>query len=253
MAISLVPVKLAETGSSMTGFPAQHIIWSAVSQPRRNIILNRVRAEGNAGNQIKVTGQTTMTNSVLVGNCAFFENQPFTYWVDHCRALGNTLAAFFTGGDHISIVNSTVYGQGDGLVMGGIREGFQCTGAETLTARNSIFVGDTDYFDSSDITYLFYLEGCPDLKLDSDYSIAHNTKNVECGLEGDFVVSGAHDLCGDPLLAGPLSGMDYGLLPGQSSPALDAGDNNAVHRRHTGHSPACGRQHRVRHWRFEVP
>jgi hypothetical protein len=189
------------------------------------ITLNRVRAEGNAGNQVKVTGPTEISNSVLIGNCAFFENQPFTYLVDHCRALGNTLAAFFTGGDHIGIVNSTIYGQGDGLVMPGIREGFECTGTETFSARNSIFLGDTDYFDTSDITYLFYVEFCSQLKLDSDYNLIHNLKNVECGVSGDYTASGAHDRCEDPLLAGPLSGAEFGIQPGAGSPAIDAGDN----------------------------
>jgi hypothetical protein len=78
-----------------------------------SITLVRVHAEGNAGNQIKVAGQTTITNSLLVGNCAFFENQPFTYWVDHCRALGNTLEVAYTAGADIGL-NSTFYGQGDG-------------------------------------------------------------------------------------------------------------------------------------------
>ncbi|MEK7786057.1 MAG: hypothetical protein AAB658_11660, partial [Chloroflexota bacterium] len=189
------------------------------------IALNRVRAEGNAGNQIKVTGQTTITNSVLVGNCAFFENQPFTYWVDHCRALGNTLVIVFTGGEQASIVNSTLYGQGDGLVTGGPREGFQCGDSETIAARNNIFLGDADYFDSSDITFLFYQEGCANLKLDSDYNIVYNAKNVECSVAGDYTASGAHDLCADPLLAGPLSGMEYGMTPAPGSSAVDAGDN----------------------------
>ena len=189
-----------------------------------SITLNRVRAEGNAGNQVKVTGQAQIANSVLVGNCAFFENQPFTYWVDHCRALGNTLAAFFTGGDHISIVNSTIYGQGDGLVMPGVREGFECSGTETFTARNNIFVGDTDYFDSSDITYLYYVEDCPTLKLDLDYNLIYNAKNVDCGLTGDYTISGAHDLCQDPRLTGPLDGAEYGMQPAPGSPAIDAGD-----------------------------
>ena len=144
--------------------------------------------------------------------------------MDHCRALGNTLAAFFTGGDHISIVNSTIYGQGDGLVMPGVREGFKCSGTETFTARNNIFVGDTDYFDSSDITYLYYVEDCPTLKLDLDYNLIYNAKNVDCGLTGDYTISGAHDLCQDPRLTGPLDGAEYGMQPAPGSPAIDAGD-----------------------------
>ncbi len=188
-----------------------------------SITLNRVHAEGNAGNQIKATGPTEIINSLIVGNCAFFENQPFTYWVDHCRALGSTLAVFFTGGHEVSIVNSTVYGQGDGLVAAGPREGFACSGEETISARNSIFLGDTDYFDTTDLAFLFYQEGCANLRLDSDYNVIHNAKNVECGVAGDFTASGLHDSCADPLLSGPLTGLDYGLVPGPGSPAIDAG------------------------------
>ena len=189
-----------------------------------SITLNRVRAEGNAGNQVKITGQAEITNSVLVGNCAFFENQPFTYWVDHCRAVGNTLEMVFTGGEQVSILNSIFYGQGDGLVGAGPREGFQCSGTEKISARNSIFLGGADYFDPSDISFLFYQEGCDSLKLDSDYNLIFNAKNIECNLAGDFTASGAHDLCQEPLLAGPLSGMEFGMAPGPGSPAVDAGD-----------------------------
>jgi hypothetical protein len=190
------------------------------------ITLNRVHAEGNAGNQVKVAGQTQVSNSVLVGNCAFFENQPFTYWVDHCRAMGAALELAFTGGEQVSILNSTIYGQGDGLVGGGPRDEGQCNGAEGISARNSIFLGSTDYFDPGDITFLFYQEGCANLKLDSDYNLIYNTKDVECNQPGDYTNSGAHDLCQDPLLAGPLSGMAYGMQPGPGSPAIDAGDNS---------------------------
>ncbi|MGA3056945.1 MAG: choice-of-anchor Q domain-containing protein [Candidatus Limnocylindrales bacterium] len=190
-----------------------------------SITLNRVRAEGNAGNQVKVAGQTKITNSVLVGDCAFFENQPATYWVDQCRALGNALEIDFTGGEQVSIVNSTIYGQGDGLVGAGPREGFKCSGAERISARNSIFLGGADYFDPSDITFLFYQEGCAGLRLDSDYNIVYHAKNIECGAAGDYAISGAHDLCVDPSLTGPLSGKQYGMIPGPGSPAIDAGDN----------------------------
>jgi len=192
-----------------------------------SVTLNRVRAEGNAGNQVKAAGPLKIVNSVLVGNCAFFENQPFTYWVDHCRALGNTIVIAFTGGEQASIVNSTIYGQGDGLVGGGPREGFQCKGTETLSARNNIFLGDRDHFDPSDVTFLFYQEGCPKLKLESDYNVIHKAKNVDCGATGDYTVSGAHDLCRDPLLAGPFSGSKYAMTPRRGSPAIDGGDNDA--------------------------
>jgi hypothetical protein len=186
------------------------------------VSLDRVRAEGNAGNQVKITGQAAITNSVLVGNCAFFDGQPFTYNVDPCRALGSTLLVVYTGGEQVTIVNSTLYGQGDGLVGGGPREGFQCDGSETLMAWNNVFVGDTDYFDPGDVTFLFYQEDCAGLKMNSDHNIAHIVKNLDCGVDGEYVFSGAHDLCQDPRVVGPLSGDAYGLELAPGSPAIDA-------------------------------
>jgi hypothetical protein len=188
-----------------------------------SITLNRVHAEGNAGNQIKVTGPTRITNAVVVGNCGFFEGRPFTHLVDHCRANGNALAVFFTGGDRVDLVNSTVYGQGDGLVMGGVREGSTCTGEEELIVRNSVFVGDNDYFDSTDITFLFYGEECTGLHMDSDFNLIEQAKNIDCGVSGDHVISGPNDLCVEAGLTGPLSGMSFDMTLGPTSPGLDSG------------------------------
>ncbi len=186
--------------------------------------LNRVRAEGNAGNQVKVAGQTQISNSVLTGNCAFFVGKPYAYWVDHCRALGNTLELAFTGGEQMSITNSTFYGQGDGLVGGGPRDGFACNGSEKITARNNIFLGDEYHFNPGDMTFLFYQEGCSSLKLNSDYNVIHRVKDVTCGGTRAYVKSGMHDLCQNPILSGPLSGTSYGMSPGYGSPAIDGGN-----------------------------
>ena len=193
-----------------------------------SITLNRVRAEGNAGNQIKITGQAAIKNSILVGNCAFFEGKSFTYSVYPCRALGNTLEVVYTGGEQVSIVNTTFYGQGDGLVSGGAREGYNCTGTETLTARNNVFLGDDDFFSPGDITFLFYQEGCGALTLDSDYNIAYRVKNITCGTNTTYVDSGANDLCQNPQLLGPLSGNTYGMMPAPGSPAIDTGTTDGA-------------------------
>jgi hypothetical protein len=190
------------------------------------IVLNRVHAEGNAGNQVKVTGETEMVNSLLVGNCAFFEGQPFTFNVDPCRALGNTLATVFTGGERVSIVNSTIYGQGDGLISAGPREGFQCNGSEAITTTNNIFLGDQDFFDPGDVTFLFYQEGCGDLTLQGEYNLAYQVKNIEASFANPPYPS-THNLLLDPQLAGPFSGLAYGMSLTSGSPAIDAGDAEA--------------------------
>ena len=181
-----------------------------------SITLNRVRAEGNAGNQIKVTGQTTMMNSVLVGNCAFFDGKPFTYHVDPCRALGNTFEVSFMGGETISLINNTFYGQGDGLIAAGPREGGACNGSERLTGRNNLFLGDTDYFDRGDLTFLFYQDDCPGLTFATDYDLYHRVKL-------SAYIPGLHDVQAAPGLTGPLSGQHWGMDLTGSSPAINAG------------------------------
>jgi cysteinyl-tRNA synthetase len=145
--------------------------------------------------------------------------------VDPCRALGNTLEIIYTGGEKASLVNSTLYGQGDGLVFSGSREGSSCDGSETFQARNNIFHGDEDFNSPGDQTFLFYQEECSNLKLDSDDNLIYQAKNVVCGTEGDYVASGAHDSCQDPQLSGPLSGETFGVLPLAKSPAIDTGDD----------------------------
>ena len=180
-------------------------------------ILRRVRSEGNAGNPAKITGQALIENSVLVANCAFFEGQPFTHSVDPCRALGNTLEVRSTGGDQVQLFNNTLYGQGDGLLGAGARDGFSCNGDERIFGRNNLFLGGGDYFDPGDQSFLFYYEGCDGLQFDSDYSLYHAAKL-------SAYEPGPHDHTADPLLRGPLSGMTFGLELTVDSPAIDAGD-----------------------------
>ena len=182
-----------------------------------SVTIRRTVAMGNAGNQIKTNGAARIENSVIVGNCGYFEGQPFTHNVDPCRAGGNALEVMYTGGEQVSIVNSTFSGQGDGLLFSGPREGYSCNGSETLTVRNSIFLGGTEYLDPGDITFLFYQEGCGNLKLDSDYDIAYRVKNITCGSNEEYVNSGAHDLCQNPQL--------FTTMPISGSPAIDAGSD----------------------------
>jgi len=66
-----------------------------VREPGSQIDISRTLARGNAGNQIKTSGPVTIENSIIVGNCGFFEGKPFTYHsdteFDHCRAGGDAL------------------------------------------------------------------------------------------------------------------------------------------------------------------
>jgi hypothetical protein len=175
------------------------------------ITLDRVRAEGNAGNQIKTMGETHMTNCVAVGNCGYFDGQAFTHNVDPCRAAGNALSIGFGSASDVTMVNSTVYSEGDCLVLIG-----GCDGAATFVSRNNVFLGGTDFLQPFESTCYTYSE-CGSLTFDQDTNVIDGTKN------DDQCPWGANDICADPQLTGPLSGDAFGLEPAAGSPALDSG------------------------------
>lgn len=78
-----------------------------------SVTLQRVRAEGNSGQQIKTGADVKVENSVIVGNCSYFFNNPIAYQTGFpsCRAAGTPImfSNWRTGRD-ASILNSTITG-----------------------------------------------------------------------------------------------------------------------------------------------
>jgi hypothetical protein len=176
--------------------------------------VRRVIAEGNAGNQLKVAGPATVTNALLVGNCAFFDGaSPLMSEGDHCRAYGNTLAFAPFQDDVSTLVNSTLAGQGDCLVEVECRDG-SCEGGETVTVLNTLFAGDVDWRQPWENTCLYYA-GTPTDPMSFTTSLFWQVKDDPC--------PGADAICGqDPRLADPsLASFDLNLLA--VSPARGAG------------------------------
>ena len=188
-----------------------------VTEPGSSIEIRRTIAEGNAGNQIKnFRGPFLLEDSIIVGNCGFFNGQPFTYNVDNCRALGTALAIGLTQGDQATIINNTFTSEGDCLITAEC-DG-SCNGSETALLRNNIFQGQVDFLpEPSENTCLVYQETFPSDPFDMDYSLINNVKDDLC--------PGAHDICGvSPGLTNiAIDSFNANLL--QNSPAIDAGDN----------------------------
>ena len=182
-------------------------------QPGSSVEIRRTLVEGNAGNQIKVTGPLILENSILVGDCGFFKGKPFTHHVDNCRAAGNALAVYLYGGDQVSVVNNTLLSAGDCLVYAELEEAGD--GSETVYLRNNIFLGWPDFESPSEQSCLVYEESFPTNPFDIDYSLIAGVKDGAC--------PGPHDLCPADLGLTNASqeGYDAHLLPG--SPAVDAG------------------------------
>ncbi|MGA9347953.1 MAG: choice-of-anchor Q domain-containing protein [Anaerolineae bacterium] len=192
-----------------------------ISESSSAIEISRTLVEGNAGNQIKTfRGPFLLENSIVVGNCGFFEGQPFTYYdpeygnsVDNCRALGTALAIGLTQGDQATVINNSFTSEGDCLVTAECDGA--CDGSEAVLLRNNIFQGHTDLLQPWENTCLIYEETFPSDPFDVDYSVINDVKHDLC--------PGANDICGvSPGLVNPaIDAFDAHLLP--DSPAIDAG------------------------------
>lgn len=79
--------------------------------------IRRVRAEGNAGNQIKTRGNALIEDSVVIGNCAYFEKRGAMQSADSCRALGNAISLALVDGQTTTVRHNTITGQGDCLII----------------------------------------------------------------------------------------------------------------------------------------
>ena len=191
-----------------------------VRQPGSSIEIRRTRAEGNAGDQIKTSGPTLIENVIAVSNCGFFDQKPFTHHVDACRAGGSALAFSLFPGNRLSVVNATVTGQGDCLVLAECAEGANCSGTEAVQLSNSIFLGNPE-FNSEDTTCLAWAEGLP-------HDPFEMTNLIIAGVKGMPDPCPPHSLCNlDPgMVNTSITSFNAHLLP--VSPAIDAGTTDGA-------------------------
>ena len=111
------------------------------------VTLRRVRAVANAGNQVKVKGNSLIENSVLVGNCSYFKNKFFMTPRDLCRADGSTLQLVMTGHDTAIVRRNTL--SGEGAVQIGHSEGHP---TDRIQVSNNLVIGSPYYLRPGDLT-----------------------------------------------------------------------------------------------------
>ncbi|MBB1062195.1 right-handed parallel beta-helix repeat-containing protein, partial [Marilutibacter spongiae] len=105
-----------------------------------SVTVRRTHAVGNAGNQIKTLGRATIENSVVVGNCAYFDGRDSMKSDDQCRALGNAISIGLSSGQPVVLRHNTITGQGDCLILS---EGG--SSSSTLSIQNNVLVGQVDW------------------------------------------------------------------------------------------------------------
>lgn len=100
------------------------------------VMLRRIYSVANAGNQVKIKGNSTIENSVLVGQCTYFRGKFYMTEGDLCRAYGSSLLLILTGGDTATVRHNTIAGEGDAQIAYG--EG---TSTDKVYVQNNLVVG----------------------------------------------------------------------------------------------------------------
>lgn len=217
------------------------------------IQIDKMRFEGNAGNQVKINALNgQMTSSVVIGDCGWWTGAPQSapgamQNGDACRALGNTISYFTTAGVGTvdTFYNNTILGEGNVQIL----QNGTCDKTTILNVKNNIIVGGYDWGDDTAITgssggnsqiTLFYNagtdgngSGCSGNIINEDYNIITGNKNNNQGCNG------THDKCGtSPGFTGSIPmGTSGGALStyyqgtnatslvslASTSPAIDAG------------------------------
>jgi len=181
------------------------------------ITIRRVMARSNAGNPLKTANTAHIENAVAVADCSFFEGKPFAPDIygqpsmTHCRAGGNALSLDVRQGQNISVINTTIAGEGDCLIISECAD-TSCDGSETFTLQNLIMLGGPQYGDADQVCALW--TGMA-FDIQNDYNVVHDTK------PGSYT-PGSNDITGDPLLRNDSLQSFDGRLQ-KTSPARDTG------------------------------
>jgi len=188
-----------------------------VRENNSQIEIRRTQSYGNAGDQMKVNGPTRIENSLMVSNCGYFNGKSFTYNVGDCRAGGSALVFSMRRGSRVSVVNSTLVGQGDCLLIVQCDSEAvpPCDGSEVPIIQNNIFQGYQE-FGTDDMTCDVWFDRDNFYQTQEDYNVIHPDTKL-----GEFQ-HGSHDIFQDPLFVNAnLETFDGHLQAG--SPAIDSG------------------------------
>ncbi|MGH7487196.1 MAG: hypothetical protein ACREMY_16570, partial [bacterium] len=172
------------------------------------------RFHGNAGNQVKISGPSSIINSIIVGNCMWTTQKADTTMLgamqrsDDCRAMGNAVEVDFPLSSQLAtLAFNTITGQGDGLV-----DASQTGKNNKVVLANNILDGRHSDKRGDEPTFGYY--GGDDNKVPVDWigNLVHGTRHGGCPGDSN---------CDDPMLRDPAF-ANYDPVPELGSPVIAA-------------------------------
>ncbi|MBS0430804.1 MAG: hypothetical protein JSS21_00140, partial [Proteobacteria bacterium] len=168
----------------------------------------------NAGNDVKTTGNATITNNVIVAWCSWFKEHGYPAGADSCRAGGGEYARMNGPDQKVTFAFNTMISNADGMFGG---DPDQAVASDTYEIANNIFIGTPSYPPKNDRALTFFTwfgeHGSFPGEVRYINNLVWNTRKTNCFARGIA--------CKDPLLKNmSLQNFDPTPLPG--SPALDS-------------------------------
>jgi hypothetical protein len=188
-----------------------------------SITVERTRAEGSAGNQIKLAGNSLVQNSVIVGNCSYFQGVDYIQGNnsgggatsgDNCRALGNALVLSVPAAHAATVRYNTIISEGDCVILG-----INGNTTSSIAVQNNVLLGKPDWVKANQSpqpqSCLFYWDSGPATPWPVTYAgnLVYQAKDNVCPVGS---------LCADPLLVNPSFGGAFDPVPLPNSPLIAA-------------------------------
>ncbi len=178
------------------------------------------RFSGNAGNQIKISGPSSIVNSVVVGNCMWTQQKAGTTMLgamqaaDDCRALGSAVEVDFPLSNQLAaLAFDTITGQGDGLV-----DASQSGKGNKVALANDILDGRHSDKRGDEPTFGYYGGDDNAVAVSWIGNLVHGVRHGGC--PGDSI-------CQDPMLRDPAF-ASYDPAPRPGSSAIAAASSKVV-------------------------
>lgn len=165
----------------------------------------------NAGNDLKTTGNATITGNVFIAYCSWFKDAGYLAGKDSCRADGGEYAAMNGSNQTVVLAYNTLTGNPDGLFGG---DSSAAVASDTYIIANNIFIGQPSYIPRNNDAYAFFTwfaDGRYPEKVVYTNNLVWHTRNTLC--------DGTGIICKDPLLANQTM-QNFDPTPLRGSPAL---------------------------------